>query len=315
MIKLWLIVLSGLAVLVPGVAMAVPGTLAKGFTVSPAFQDVRIKANQPGVPYVLQLSNNTPADQSFRLNVVDFGALDEQGGVAFLGQPATELEHEYGLASWMKLEKDTVIVPAGKSVQIPVTIENRPTLAPGGHYGAVLATAATDTGRSIDEPRVGIKQVLSSLVLAVKEGGAQQNLMLVSQKSDAGWAHLPTRVEHRFQNVGNVHLIPYGTVEVQDLAGRVVARGALNQESAVVLPETPRRYKTPLVSVGSAWLPGQYRIVTTYRYDGSSATKVLNTSFWYAGGLVVWLIIIFVALAIGGFIWWWRWWRPKRKRK
>jgi hypothetical protein len=296
-------------------AAAMAATPNKGFVVSPAFQQVSIRADQPRVQYALQLTNNNAVDQNFRLSTADFGALDEEGGVAFLGKPASELEHRYGLASWMVLEKDAVFIAAGKTMQILITVDNRPSLAPGGHYGAVLATAVTDTWQPVaGDPRVGVRQVLSSLVLVTKEGGAETTLKLMGQSSNASAYRIPSEVEHRFQNAGNVHLVPRGTVTVKDPMGRTVARGAINAESGVILPESFRRYTTPLLTLATAWLPGRYSITTDYRYDGREATQTYATTFWYAGTVVVWLVMVLILAAVGAGTWW-LWYRKKRPRR
>jgi hypothetical protein len=287
----------------------------RGFTVSPAFQDVEVAADKPSAAYELQIKNHTDADQSFRLSLVDFGSLNETGGVAFLGTPASELEHRYGLASWMTLEKDLVVVPAGGSERVVVTITNRSSLAPGGHYGAVLATVVTNADRPSASRSVGVKQVLSALILATKVGGAETGLRLSSQTAALRPWQLPGRVEHRFQNTGNVHVVPRGVTEVRDMTGRVVIRGALNEQSGVILPESFRRYSTSLIKVATAWMPGRYQLVTTYRYDGTDETKQLVTSFWYAGMIVVWLVFGGAMAAIAGLAWWLFWRRPRRRSR
>lgn len=287
-------------------ATAVRGT---GFAVSPAFGEVNVPAGRAEVPYTVQIINRNPVDQIFALSVVDFGALDEQGGVAFLGAPASELEHKYGLAPWLELEQKTVTVLAGKTVQVKGRIVNRPSLAPGGHYGAVLATAVNEAGRPVGSS-VGVKQVVSSLVLVAKEGGAEPALRMVSQTADAAFWHLPGKVEQRYRNDGNVHVVPRGVVEVRDAAGRVVRRGAINEGSGAILPESFRRYKTELIRVAPAWMPGQYRIVSTYRYDGTDKAHQYITTFWYEGALVIWLVVALAAVTVGVLAWW-LWWRPQ----
>jgi hypothetical protein len=270
-----------------------------GYTVSPVFREVQVKAGQAQARHALTLRNRSAVSQTFRLSAVNFGALDESGGVAFLGQEGGGFERKYGLAAWMKLEQDLVTVPAGGSLEIAVAVNNSDTLAPGGHYGAVLATADTDAGGvgaaagggSSPEPRVGVKQVLSSLVLLVKEGGGAADLRLVSQGVTARWWAMPEEVRHRFLNAGNVHVVPRGVVEVKDPTGRVVARGALNEGSGMVLPESHRRYTTPMVRLASAWLPGRYTATTTYRYDGTEDTKTFTTTFWYGGGPLAWVAL------------------------
>jgi len=302
----WRVAACALALTLTAVTCGAEAASSRGFVISPAFAQLEVRTSQSQVLYALSLRNLTAVDQSFRLSVVDFGSLDEEGGVAFLGQPATEMEHRYGLASWMTLERELVFIPAGEAVQVKATIENKQSLAPGGHYGAILATAVTDTGQAATDPRVGIKQVLSSLVLVAKEGGAVPVLKLASQHHDGGWWLLPRMVDHRFQNAGNVHLVPRGTVEVKSPVGAVVKRGALNEASSVILPESFRRYKTPLLAVASALFPGWYTVVTKYRYDGTEQTKTLVSSFWYAGTIVGWAVILVVMLAVFGGVWGWR---------
>ncbi len=289
----------------------------RGFTMSPAFSRVHIKRDDVQVQYQLEIRNRSLSDQNFRLSVVDFGSLDEEGGVAFLGQPTSELEHRYGLASWVNLEREAVFIPAGGSVQVKMSIVNRDSLASGGHYGAVLATAVTDTGQPAVDPRVGVKQVLSSLILADKEGDVQADLRLVSQSADGGWLKLPTKLVHRFQNAGNVDVVPRGVVSVKDPFGKEVIRGALNEGSGAVLPESFRILKTSLISVNKAWWPGRYAVVTSYRYDGTDKTKDFATSFWYAGTVLSWVVIV-GALALAGLLAWGfgrRGWRPWRRLK
>ena len=302
------LLLSGLVGLVSSVPVRAE---SQGFIISPAFQSVILTVGQSQAQYAIQLTNTTSIDQNFRFSAVDFGSLDESGGVAFLGVPTSEIEHRYGLAAWMDLGANTVFVAAGKSVQVNVTIENRPSLASGGHYGAILATAITDAGKdTLGDPRVNLRQVLSSLVLLTKDGGINAELKLTSQGVNRSGVRIPTSIAQRFQNAGNVHLVPRGTVVVKDPAGRIVLRGALNDGSGTILPESFRRYETPLISVGGAWLPGRYQAVTTYRYDGTENTKTLTTGFWYVGLGFIWIFTL-VALACIGLLGWllWRRWR------
>lgn len=294
----WLGILGLLMLAAP--AEAASGT---GFVVSPAFQEVGIKKDQPVVEYALQITNRNGVDQNFRLSGVDFEALGENGGVAFLGQPTSELEHKYGLASWMKLDRESVVVPAGQSVQLKVTIENRASLAAGGHYGAVLATAVTDGGQAVKDG-VGVKQVLSSLVLLTKEGAGAPELKLTGQTTNGNWWRLPTVLEQRFQNSGGLHTAPRGVVEMRDPSGRLVARGALNEGSGLILPESFRYYKTALMPMAKAWMPGRYEIVTHYRPDGSEQTKQFRVSLWYAGPVFVWVLLVLVLGAVGVLAWW-----------
>lgn len=292
---------------------AAAGASDTGLAVSPAFAEVKVASGAPSAGYTLQIVNHNPVDQNFVLSVVDFGALDESGGVAFLGAPASELEHKYGLASWLSVEKNTVFVAAGQTVAVKVSVDNRESLAPGGHYGAVLATAVNEPGTPASA-RVGVKQVLSSLVLVTKDGGANADLRLVSQEAPGSWWSLPNTVTQRFQNTGNIHVVPRGVIELKDPAGRVVKRAAINDGSQMILPESFRQYKSSLLNLKAAVLPGRYTLVSTYRYDGIESTAKLETSFWYAGKIVVWIVGLGALVTTLGLAWW-LWIRPRRKKR
>jgi hypothetical protein len=303
--------LLGLAVIGQASAATPPN---RGIAISPAYGELTIPKDQPALEHFVTLVNRSEVEQRFNLSLVDFGSLDETGGVAFLGAPASELEHKYGLASWMKLSSDSVTLKAGASERVRVMIDNRESLAPGGHYGAVMATAQTATDQAVGKPKVGVKQVLSSLILLVKDGGSA-DLRLLGQKGNGAWFKLPNSVEQRYQNIGSVHAVPRGVVAVKDPRGKVVRRGALNEGSGAVLPDSYRRFQTGLIDVGGAWLPGRYTIATSYRHDGTEKTTNLVTSMWYAGAWWLWVAVFaFIALVVAGVKYGRRLkWRPKFK--
>ena len=228
--------------------------------------------------------------------------------MAFLGAPTSELDHRYGLVSWLSLGQSVVVVPAGGSVSIAATVQNRPSLAPGGHYAAILATAITDSAATKPlSAQVGLKAVLSSLILLTKSGGAAPQLKLVSEAGPHSGAELPTRLTQRFQNVGNVHAVPRGVVEVRGPTGRLVKRGVLNEDSAIVLPDSFRQLPVTLDTVAHAWLPGRYIITTTYHYDGTSDSHTFQSSVWYAGqAAVIASFTVFGLVLLGGGWWVWR---------
>jgi hypothetical protein len=218
------------------------------------------------------------------LSVVDFGNLDETGGVAFVGDANKSLNYRYGLTSWATLERDRIVVEPRTTEKVPVTITNRESLTPGGHYGAVLVSPTESPERPT---RVQIDQVLSSLLFVKKLGGEVYNLSLKSYDVRRSLFSTPDKVDMRFQNAGNVHVVPRGTISVTDPRGRQVQKGIVNSSSAIVLPETFRRLSVPLESMGASWLPGKYTMQITYRFDGSDATQTRTVSYYYVNSVYV----------------------------
>ena len=267
-----------------------------GVTISPAFQQISIDQNQPATTYDFKVTNNSAASYEFGLSVVDFGSLDETGGVLFIGNAEKALSYKYALSPWVVLEKDRIVVEPGATEKVPVTVQNKELLAPGGHYGAILVTP-TETGQASGR-KVQINQVLSSLLFVKKLGGEVYGLHLGDLKVQTHFFGLPDEIDLRFQNYGNVHVIPRGLITVIDPRGKVVQRGIVNADSGIALPETYRMVKVPLRSVGSSWIPGRYKVILTYRYDDQTISKTVTTSFIYLNSGIVAFSIVLVLLAI-----------------
>ena len=255
---------------------------------------------------MLTLSNDTGVSQAFKLSTEDFGSLNQSGGVAFLGTSSSGYAQTYGLSKWMQLSQSAVTLAAGASTNIFVTITNSSSLDTGGHYGAVLATALTAPNGAAAKSRIGVLEVLSSLLLLIKSGGPPPDLTLDTQSVDRQGVFFPTQVQQLFQNLGDVHVVPRGTIDIRDPLGHLVERGAMNVDSGIILPQTSRHYSTPLMQLASAWMPGEYSVLTTYRYDGSNVIKTWSGQFWYVGSPLLWLLVAAVLLAAAWTIWWFR---------
>ena len=285
-----LLVLFSLTVLMPTLPVSAE---VSGVVLAPAIQEVTLDENQTEVTFEVTVANSTSQTVDLRLSTVDFGALDESGGVAFLGRSGQETT-EYGLKEWMVLEKEHVVLESGENESVKVTIENKESLGPGGHYGAVLVSLArADNG----EDSVAVLPAASTLVLLKKTGGEVTQLDLISVTANNSLSKFPSEANLRFQNSGNVHVVPRGTVEVLSPRGGVVAKGTINQASAFVLPGSFRQMSVGL-SDSSRWLwPGRYKIVTTWRYDGQNETQQNVVEFIYLGSILS-LIILFSCIVL-----------------
>lgn len=278
-----------------GQAVAATPRKTGGVTISPAFQDIVLAPNMAAQAYEFVVTNNTSEPYEFSISAVDFGSLDESGGVLFSGQSQRLLNYKYGLSQWVTLERDRIVVEPKSSAKVPITIENKESLAPGGHYGAILISPT----RSGERPtKVEINQVLSSLLFVKKQGGETYRLGLIDYETRTQSLSLPRSVELRFQNAGNVHVVPRGTVSVYDPTGKLVKRGVVNANSAIVLPEAFRKLDVPLESMGRAWLPGTYRLSIAYRFDGREAEEFREMTFFYVNGWYVSGLVLILSVAV-----------------
>lgn len=282
-----------------------------GVTISPPLREVTLGPGILEAQAPVNVTNTTGKQLQATVQLVDFKSLDEYGGVTLenVGAPATE----YSLAPWMRLAgSSSVTLPDNKSVTIPVTITNTSDLAPGGHYGAVVLSIASDTGSG--ENSVGLKQQLVSLIFAKKLGGDVYGLKLQSMDISKTYG-TPEDVVLRFTSTGNVHVVPRGYVEVTDPKGKLVAKGIIDPESTIILPGTTRQFVTLLQTVSTSNLGGKYKVTAYYRYDGQDS--FMKKTIYYTHGIapikiVFGGIVILMILCSGG---WYvaRTWRRSRR--
>ena len=250
-----------------------------GITVAPALNNVILQPDDAEKTLLISVTNNNQTTQTVKLSGLDFGTLDESGGLAFINQKVDSRQTKYGLTSWLQFDTDTLTLEPGQKKDAAVNIINKESLAPGGHYAAVVVTPVKD---NTTNDRVNLVPSTSALILLRKNGGVVEDLRLVqTDVQGAGRFKFPTSVTLRFQNAGNVHLVPRGLVTVTDTLGHTLAKGIINEDSGFILPETFRKFPVALGRLEGRTWPGQYKINVTWRYDGSQATHQSVVKFYY----------------------------------
>jgi hypothetical protein len=267
-------------------------------TLEPALQEV-VLSDQVEVPVTLILENTSSNAESFRLKAVDFGTLDESGGVAFLG---TGDPREYDVASWLSLPVEEILVAPESKTKITLTVTNSGKLAPGGHYGAVLFENSS-LNTTPDSSRIAVEQVFSALIYMRKVGGEMFALELNEIVYAKSKIKLPENVSLRFTNTGNTHVVPRGSIRITDPIGRTIQKTTLNQESSLVLPGSSRRFEETFVPLATPWIPGHYTALSEYRYDGKDTYEKMTESYWYFPPMSMIVLLSIVAVIV---LWKWK---------
>lgn len=270
-----------LAVLLPATAQAA----GKGIGLTPALRELVLEADQSSVSFKLSLVNSSDTPATLTISALDFGALDESGGIAFLGR--TSQESAYGLSKWLNFDKTEVTLGPGGSEEVAATVTNQSSLRPGGHYGAVVVSQ-TSGGTGTD---VTVVPSASTLVLLRKNGGEELKLELDEVKANSSLVTVPKSAQLKFKNSGNTHVVPRGTVELTNPSGHVVARAVINESSSFVLPESTRAFNLQLSNFRQPWLPGRYKLTTNWRWDGKEAFEKHETYHWYMGKLLLYMLL------------------------
>ncbi len=270
-------------------------TAPNGVSVSPSIAYIDLAKDPP--QYSLTYTNNTNSDITLDLSVKDFSELENGYRIDFLqGQSASN--YKYGLSSWISFENNQLELSPHESQSVTVFIDkNR--ITKGGHYASILAEIAQPDIKQ----QVGVKAVLSSLLFVRAATGQEiEEGSIYAFGQDQNGLGYPTSYFLRFQNSGNVYVIPYGYIEVYGPLGNLVGKGIVNENSLVALPESIRDYDINIKNYQNFLLPGTYTAKLYVHFGKTdkklySSVKFLSQGSFDFGEMAI-LIILFAALIV-----------------
>lgn len=266
----------------------------KSIEIAPALSEITLEKSDELKSVALTIANHTNTPVHFQISGLDFKQSDG-GKLSFIGKESGVFS--YSLASFLSLETDQLTVAPGEKKSFNVTIKNRQDLSPGGHYGAIIFKVINPLGA--DEGTV-VSPSLSSLILLHKKGGERFNLSLTDMdfpKSLFAFG-FPEKILLTFRNEGNIHLVPYGTIEIKDIFGRLTHKGAINISSLRIFPETQRYINSDLNEV--AWsFPVSFNTVTVQGNDSLKKTHFSSQqTFIYINPYIIGIIILLLIVCL-----------------
>lgn len=265
-----------------------------GITVSPSIAHIDLGTDSS--EYELTYENNTNAEINLLLSVQDFTELEDNYKISFLeGKDAAN--YKYSLSSWISFENKTIQLSPNEKKSVKVFIDkNR--ITKGGHYASILAEILQPEIKN----QVNVKAILSSLLFVRASTGKEiETGKINSFRALRDGIDYPDSYVLRFENNGNVHVIPYGLIQVFDPLGNLVAKGILNEGSLDALPESIRRYDTKITTYQKVLLPGIYTAKINMHFGKTNQKLATTVKFFSQGmfdfvkiglGLIVILILI-----------------------
>jgi hypothetical protein len=236
----------------------------------------------------LRIRNDSQQSITYAIQVEDFKAKDDQGGVDLVEADDKD-NTSYKLASWITTDPDRITIAAGEEKVITATIKIPKNAEPGGHFASVLIKRSGGDvagGASVDS-RIG------SLFLLRVSGAITESAAVDSFKAEESIAQYgPVSFSLRTKNDGNVHVQPKGTIVVYNIFGREVTKIPLTQ--ANVLPGSARIVKTTWDEKN---LVGRYTATLQATYEQNSQpgiepkTLTASTTFVVFPLWLVWTIL------------------------
>lgn len=187
----------------------------------------------------VKLFNETQEAVQLYTEAVNFTADGETGNPSYdFGGTVTDL------SSWFQIEKGPIALTPGQRLAVPITLNIPADAEPGGHYAALFFSNTPPQEQGAGQIAIGMK--LGTLFLVRVEGtiveqGSLEEFFLEAGKSTL--SRLPAHFFLRFQNTGNIHLRPAGTVNIINMFGKKAGSIDVNPGKGATLPKTIRQYE------------------------------------------------------------------------
>lgn len=278
-IKLTLSLLLLAAVCLPLATQAADGSVT--LSVSPTLYEMSADPLQVWTSTV-RVINPNPFALDIYARVVNFEAQDETGRASFL-PILDEQTAENSLAEWVHLDNDAYTIPAGQTVEIPFRISIPENAPPGGHFGAIMIGTRPLTNTA-GQSSVETSQVVTSLIFLRVTGDVVESGNIREFRSTHRLAEKPEMsFELRFENTGNVHVLPQGEIRIFNMWGHERGVIPVNRQTMFgnVLPDSVRKYNFSWSGEWSLADIGRYTAVATLAY-GEDGRKFADaeTAFW-----------------------------------
>lgn len=240
------------------------------------------------VTRAIYVTSRVPGSTTFNIGVEDIK------GTRDADQPVLIMDGEMGPYSGKSLivpAIDKVTLQFGQRITIPVTITIPLDTPPGEYDSSILVSNEPDavsTGNaSAAQGSTRIISRLGTLIFIRVNGQAKESGNLDDLKikgpSKLFYDHGPLTFQILFNNDGNVHLVPYGTVTIKNMVGQVV--GQLPVDAYFSLPDSLRSRE---VTWDRSVLLGRYTATVHLErgYGGLSDDKTI--AFW----VLPWKILV-----------------------
>lgn len=255
----------------------------------------------------IKVVNNNPYDITVYASVMNFLAQGEGGTGKFTPSPGgtEDIPGGYTLASWLEVSKQPIFIRAEQSVSVPFALHVPENAEPGGHYGAILI--GTEPPPKTSGSSIRISSQLTSLFLVRVNGNVKEEGYIRSFSTEKQLYQEPhASFVLRFENKGNVHLLPQGDITIYNMWGKERGKILINQEADFgnVLPESIRKFTFEWAGEQNFFDVGRYRAVATLAFgDTEKKTAYRAVYFWVIPVAPVLKIFAFLVLFVWFIVW------------
>lgn len=270
--------------------LVVPQT-TDALSITPAIREISLTPGESKSAEVI-IENETAESVTVTTEVTSFIQNGETGVPLYqFDAAATEAE------AWVDV-LPTFDIEANGSKTINVNFNPPADATPGGHYIGVLFTEEGMAMEAEGESELDIEGATGLPFLMTVSGDYDEKGRIHTFiADDTNYATGPVNFMVKYENTGDVHLKPTGSIKIFDVFGKEVATLAVNPEAKAVLPDSVRRYFVEeWDDVGKGF--GKYTAELTMTTGTITNTYAIN--FWIMSP-IGWVVIM-VILAVLFFV-------------
>lgn len=254
----------------------------------------------------IKVVNNNPYDITVYTSVMNFLAQGEGGSGKFIPSgSSSDIPGGYTLASWFEVSKAPIFIRAEQSASVPFTLHVPKDAEPGGHYGAILI--GTEPPPKTGGSSVRVSSQLTSLFLVRVSGDVKEEGDIRSFSTEKTLYQEPhANFALRFENKGNVHLLPQGNITIYNMWGKERGRIQINQEADFgnVLPQSIRKFNFEWAGEQNFFDVGRYKAIATLAFgDKEKKTVYRAVNFWVIPVAPALKIFAFLILFVWFVVW------------
>lgn len=287
-----------------GVAYAADNTNSLILTLTPPLFQI---TQAPGSSWMssLRLVNSNHYDITVTVKVQDFHPDGETGNAVLEDKPQASPTDTTHMSGWIETNANSIFIKQNTTAYIPFTIHVPPNADPGGHYAAIIVgtTPADIKGGS----GAGVGSAVSSLVfLRVPGDVIEKGDIRDFYPNDSFVQTTDNSFVLRFENKGNVHLVPQGEIVITNMWGKERGKIAINELNTFgnVLPNSTRKFQFSWKGESNPFEVGRYKAVATLAYGGDARQMASRTTYFWVIPLKPVFGILLGLIFFGWFISW-----------
>jgi hypothetical protein len=201
----------------------------------------------------------------------------------------------HSLAGWIDITDGPINIPRGQSARIPFFITAPENAEPGGHYASVLiGTRPPDAAGS----EMKVSSMISALLFARVSGDIVEEGRIREFSTEKTLYEKPeAHFTLRFENIGNVHVLPRGSIIIYNMWGKERGRIDVNKEANFgnVFPGAIRNFSFDWVGETNFYDIGRYKAIATLSFGaGERQSDYQEVTFWVVPiKPLFWVITVF----------------------